>query len=134
MYLERSKKIIAAKKKQYKQALSDVYLQIEALEKIEKVRVKYGLSVSVYGFVSISYQLKKDDRLSYIANQIFEEIDELLHLDGLRFELREEFNCIELNGTYKEERIELSIYYSQSDNCTVEYEDVTVKKAKLICD
>ena len=87
--------------------------------------------------LDISYSLEEDEDLLFTANQLLENIDEALKFKSIYVDTSDylpemklfRFTCKTESGV----EVTITIDFSESKNCNLEYEDVTTKKAILKC-
>lgn len=134
MYSINGQNAINRAKKWQKEVLSDTYNRVAVYEKIINADILGAMvSIDLLG-VDIFRLLEKGEDLSFIANQILENVDDVINFKTVNYADGSEYSyygfvCKTSNNV----QVNININFSLSENCNVEYEDVTIKKAILKC-
>ncbi len=133
----RATQIILRAQQKTKRNLSQAYLHAEIYDKLLTILKQHDITFSDIGSTSQFYHYAAPDdtrSLTHIAWQLFEDIDEILHLTNYHTLNSPDIQHFDISGNYtSNHKVRLTIVYSKLTTCETVYEEKLVKVPKTIC-
>ena len=114
--------------------VAESYKRVKVYEQILALDVMDSSVCVELSAVTVRYGLGHGEDLSYIANQLLENIDESLNFASIVPTAEPTFNLFSFNcKTTRGVCVEITVDFSDSGTCHVVYEDVVTKKPVMVC-